>query len=207
MMRCPTCGRQYEAATSFCPDDGTALVADTPAPASAALDDLLAQADAPAASVPAHDAPAASGRWLPVLVGVLGVGLVALLGLVVYQQQASVARLEASVAAANANAARRVADRPPADAELAYAPAVDPAPATATYTRTVWANSPGDGFLALRSAPSVAQGQRLLQIPHGDPLDLGACLPRTTVAGASGSWCRARYGGTEGWAFDAFVTS
>ena len=64
MLRCPTCGRRYAADARFCPADGTALVADDapPAgrpsairpdaralPASRALDDLLAQADA------AHD--------------------------------------------------------------------------------------------------------------------------------------------------------
>ncbi len=66
MLRCPACGRRYDADARFCPADGTALVADAgppsgvpppgspssawpdarPLPASRALDDLLAQADA-----------------------------------------------------------------------------------------------------------------------------------------------------------------
>ena len=198
MNRCPTCGRPYEATASFCPDDGTALVADAPVPASAALGDLLAQPDAPE-----RVAPAASGRSLPVLVGVLAVAVASLLALVVYRQQAAVARLEARIATASIET-RRDAAAPAPVADVAPVPEAPPAD---PYTRTVRANSPGDGFLALRSAPSVAQGQRLLQISHGDPLDLGACRPPTTVAGAYGSWCRARYGGAEGWAFDAFVTS
>lgn len=226
MNRCPTCGHLYDSGLSFCPADGTALAV-APTAASDALGGLLAQHDAPGgpqALAPAPDPPPAarSGRWMPVLAGVLGLVVVALLGLVLVRQQASVERLEEGVAAAEATAeaarqeaARLEGERVEAerlDAErldAEEAAAVERAPvvsSSVSYTRTVWADSPGDGFLALRSAPNIRSGRRLLKIPHGAALDFGACLAPTTVAGNSGSWCPARYAGVEGWAFDAFVT-
>lgn len=63
-------------------------------------------------------------------------------------------------------------------------------------------NSPGDGFLALRSEPGVRTGARLAKIPHGTPLELGECTPNTS---GSGNWCRASYDGQSGWVLDRYV--
>lgn len=68
---------------------------------------------------------------------------------------------------------------------------------------TAKANSPGDGFLALRSAPSTETGERILQIPHGATLTVLGCQP--AAAGKKGRWCRVDYDGNVGWAFDGFM--
>lgn len=64
-------------------------------------------------------------------------------------------------------------------------------------------NSPGDGFLALRTAPSAETGERILQIPHGASVTVIACLPK--AAGKKGRWCRVDYNGNVGWAYDGFL--
>ena len=68
---------------------------------------------------------------------------------------------------------------------------------------TARVNSPGDGFLALRTQPSAETGDRILQIPHGSTITVNACLPK--VAGKKGRWCRVDYNGNSGWAFDGFL--
>lgn len=68
---------------------------------------------------------------------------------------------------------------------------------------TAKANSPGDGFLALRSEPSAETGDRILKIPHGATLTVLGCLPK--VAGKNGRWCKIDYNGNIGWAFDGYM--
>ncbi len=68
---------------------------------------------------------------------------------------------------------------------------------------TARVNSPGDGFLALRTEPSAETGDRILQIPHGSTVTVIACLPR--AGGKKGRWCRVDYSGNVGWAFDGFL--
>lgn len=71
--------------------------------------------------------------------------------------------------------------------------------------RTAYANSPGDGFLALRSEPSSESGERVAKIPHGAALTVIDC-PRPSNAGKMpGRWCRVVYNGQQGWAFDKFM--
>ncbi|QQS33814.1 MAG: SH3 domain-containing protein [Acidobacteriota bacterium] len=80
-----------------------------------------------------------------------------------------------------------------------------PPPVIRTAT-TAWVNSPGDGFLALRSDPSADVGYRILQIPHGAEVRVISCQDRSIrIGGRSGRWCRVRYDGTTGWAFDGWL--
>ena len=64
----------------------------------------------------------------------------------------------------------------------------------------VMVNSPGDGFLALRSEPTTKSGRRLAKIPHGTTLRLGVCQPTP-----SGSWCQTSFQGLTGWVLDRYV--
>ena len=73
-------------------------------------------------------------------------------------------------------------------------------PASGTTARV---NSPGDGFLALRSLPSSSAGQRILQIPHGATVSVGGCLGGARAG--SGRWCRASYNGYSGWVYDSYL--
>jgi len=68
------------------------------------------------------------------------------------------------------------------------------------------ANSPTDGFVALRSEPSVKEGERLVKIPHGAELTLIGCQRQTeTIGKVKGRWCKTEYDSQEGWVFDAFL--
>jgi hypothetical protein len=65
------------------------------------------------------------------------------------------------------------------------------------------ANSPADGFLALRTGPSSETGERIMEIPHGATLRVLSCLK--PAPGKKGRWCRVDYNGNNGWAFDGFM--
>ena len=86
------------------------------------------------------------------------------------------------------------------------------APANTTSTppkdtqTTARANSPRDGFLALRSEPNSETGYRVAQIPHGATLTVLGCPKPSNVGKMSGRWCQVVYNGQSGWAFDAFMT-
>lgn len=76
-------------------------------------------------------------------------------------------------------------------------------PATNQPTRGTVArvNSPGDGFLALRTQPSSSAGTRIVAIPHGAVISVGGCQGGSR----GGRWCRASYNGYSGWVFDAYL--
>lgn len=76
---------------------------------------------------------------------------------------------------------------------------------TPRSTTTARVNSPGDGFLALRTLPSSDVGERILKIPHGATVTIGACGPVTKPVNRSGRWCQASYDGYTGWVFDAYL--
>jgi cytoskeletal protein RodZ len=84
-------------------------------------------------------------------------------------------------------------------------PILPSSPATPKTGATIArANSPGDGFLALRTEPSTVTGARILQIPHGAELTVLGCQP--AAKGSKGRWCRVNYNGTAGWANDGWMT-
>ncbi len=68
---------------------------------------------------------------------------------------------------------------------------------------TAKVNSPGDGFLALRTGPSSSTGERILEIPHGATVTVTAC--QSAEKGKKGKWCKVNYNGNAGWAFDGFL--
>lgn len=71
---------------------------------------------------------------------------------------------------------------------------------------TAWVNSPGDGFLALRSYPSAELGYRVLKIPHGATVRVLGCQGYSErVGGRAGRWCQVSYAGYTGWAFDGWL--
>jgi hypothetical protein len=73
--------------------------------------------------------------------------------------------------------------------------------------RTATVNSPGDGFLALRSEPSSDYGERLAQIPHGAKINVVSCdTDKVTIGSRRGSWCLVEWSGRAGWVFDAWLT-
>jgi len=75
----------------------------------------------------------------------------------------------------------------------------------ATMTRSARVDSPGDGFLALRSLPDSELGERIAKIPHGTVISVGACGPVVQPVKRRGRWCQATYEGMSGWVFDAYL--
>ena len=71
--------------------------------------------------------------------------------------------------------------------------------------RTARANSPRDGFLALRTQPDSETGIRIAKIPHGAPLTVLDCPKASNAGKMTGRWCQVVYNGQSGWAFDAFM--
>lgn len=72
-------------------------------------------------------------------------------------------------------------------------------------TKTAQVNSPSDGFLAMRSGPSHKSGSQIMKMPHGATINVYNCQNSTTIAGKTGRWCQVSYGGSNGWAFDAWL--
>ena len=71
--------------------------------------------------------------------------------------------------------------------------------------QTARANSPRDGFLALRDEPNSKNGYRIAQIPHGAVITVVDCPRPSNVGKIPGRWCQVVYNGQSGWAFDAFI--
>ena len=70
---------------------------------------------------------------------------------------------------------------------------------------TARANSPRDGFLALRSEPNSETGERIAKIPHGAIITVIGCPKPSKVGKRAGRWCQVTYNGQSGWAFDRFM--
>lgn len=71
---------------------------------------------------------------------------------------------------------------------------------------TATVNSPGDGFLSLRTEPNVKTGTQLVKIPTGTVIQIEDCQ-RTyvTIDSRRGRWCIVTYEGKAGWVFDAWL--
>jgi hypothetical protein len=108
-------------------------------------------------------------------------------------------------------------DPDPCDAALMDWPAVHgaPAPLLDFYSGSptvvagparVDAPSGEDPWLALRSEPSATRGRRLARMPHGARVEVVSCQEDEALIGDRiGHWCRVRYDGREGWAFDLWL--
>lgn len=231
MKQCPLCGTTYtDPSLSFCLADGAAL---TVAEQETVVRSAAGQGmrvdippEAAAARFTATPPASSSSGAFKVLLVVLGLGilvvLLALIGTVVYYNTRSeragdptdgVKTPAPSPAASTRNEADdlrdQIADLQKQLAEQKSPPAANsrvpiPAMRSTSLTTSARVNSPGDGFLALRSLPSSTVGERILKIPHGASVSVGACGP--TVRGIHpGRWCQARYGGSTGYIYDYYV--
>jgi hypothetical protein len=63
-----------------------------------------------------------------------------------------------------------------------------------------------DGFLSLRTEPSVKTGTQLVKIPSGATVNLENCEKNyMAIDNRRGRWCMVSYGGEIGWVFDAWL--
>ncbi len=82
-----------------------------------------------------------------------------------------------------------------------------PLPISPSAAQTAAVAPTGDGFLSLRTEPSVKTGVQLLKIPTGATVNLlGKCQnPGQTADGKKGRWCLVSYNNQTGWVFDAYL--
>ncbi len=85
-----------------------------------------------------------------------------------------------------------------------------PKPAPKTKTKRapkgyVRVNSPGDGWLALRTAPNSKTGRLIMKIPHGTLLNVYGCTGVRPSGKLRGRWCKTVYANYEGWVFDYYL--
>jgi hypothetical protein len=99
-----------------------------------------------------------------------------------------------------ANLEKRLNEQKNANRAANLPPPANQQPAKTTTARV---NSPGDGFLALRTLPSSTSGARVLAIPHGALVTVSGCSG--TGRAGSGRWCRATYNGYSGWVYDSYL--
>lgn len=102
-----------------------------------------------------------------------------------------------------ANLKQQIENQKTPKQNLTVAPVPPPPPPQ--NGRTARANSPGDGFLALRSEPNSESGSRIAKIPHGAQLIVLGCPKASNVGKMTGRWCQVIYNGQSGWAFDGFM--
>ena len=245
MKQCPSCRTTYTDDTlSYCLADGSALNAladeqSTVVRSSASggeAEDTVAmgwaaatpvQVDIPQTVIRTEDrlqpAPTnSSGTLFKILAVVIGIGVLALLGLgmagFIYfnsskgepEANVTISRTPLPSPTADnaaelreqiANLEKRLNEQK-ATNRVPNMPADIPMQSTTTSGRV---DSPSDGFLALRSLPNSEAGERILKIPHGASVAIGACGPVVTPVRRSGRWCQASYNGRSGWVFDAYI--
>jgi len=226
MKQCPSCKTTYtDDSLRFCLSDGTSLVSaeeEQRTVVRGAKNAPLA-VEAPIASIPANsDRSSGSSTLVKFLigVGVLIILLVVGLGLAgaAFYYGTGTTPPETPVKTPSPSPSATTTPDPETERlrdELANiqkkleeqkkTPPSRPTP-DPSLTTTVTANSPADGFLALRSEPNSETGKRIAKIPHGAKLQIGACGDYiTTQKNNYGRWCRAAYSGYSGWVFDKYV--
>jgi SH3 domain-containing protein len=234
MKRCPACSTTYtDESLRYCLADGTTL---TSAEAetvlrSAATDPLridipTAASEPTAAIVPRRE----SFPWGKIVIAIVALGFIGMVilgvgGAAFYFGTARAGddqnkkatptplaspsvdpekkRLEEQLA----NAQKQLDDQKNANRPADLDP-VFPTPPKTDQPGVVTArvNSPGDGFLAMRSEPSSDYGERLAKIPHGATVKIENCeREKMTIGRRTGRWCLVTYGDNTGWVFDAWL--
>ncbi len=209
MKQCPSCRTTYTDDTlSFCLADGTPLpeaAEEVTFVRSGRSDPMrfdIPQAAAPTAFIPAQAVQQPVPPALPekgsntmkilLVVGLLG-GMIGLAvggaaALIYFNKDARVAEPVGNIANI-----KGVATPPPI------------VPNNSTTQKAATVNSPGDGFLALRSLPNGETGIRIAKIPHGTTVTVGVCGPVVKPGNRTGHWCQTSYNGYSGWVFDAYL--
>ena len=196
MRLCPRCERTYEHPLRYCPEDGTPLVE------SESMVGAMPLQQRASASTPVNGR---TGMW--VAVGVFGaLFLVLLMGLAFMLGRGSDLLSTLPSAAEEPSAPLVSSSGSEGDRAAAYSldEGRDIEPSTGEGM-TRYVDAPGDGYLALRSEPSVDSGERLRRIPHGASIEITDCGRSDTIGGRRGAWCATRYDGTGGWVFDGYL--
>lgn len=226
MKQCPSCKTTYtDDSLRFCLSDGTSLVSaeDEQRTVVRSAKNAPLAVEAPIASVPANSGRSSgSSTLVKVLIAVVVLTILLVVGLglagAAFYYGTGTTPPETPVKIPSPSPSATTTPDPETERlrdELANiqkkleeqkkTPPSRPTP-DPSLTTTVTANSPADGFLALRSEPNSETGKRIAKIPHGAKLQIGACGDYiTTQKNNYGRWCRAAYSGYSGWVFDKYV--
>ena len=213
MKECPQCLTTYTDETlAYCLADGTAL-----RPMAAEDPTVIRR------TVSAEPEAGASGggKGLKVMIGLLIMAILVFSGIVIaaaalfYYSSRPPANDRTSVqqpavtATPTVDAVNKRTPTPgasPSPSPAAPMPKDRATPSADVSRPTATINSPGDGFLAMRSEPDTESGERVMKIPHAATVYLENC--ETTfknVAGKRGRWCMVSYKEKMGWVFDAWL--
>lgn len=225
MKQCPYCKANYnDDSLSFCLNDGTALLtlADEQETQVIAKGRITAQPNFSGFQPNNYDQPVqrSNNKTVFVLISIIAlIGLIALGGVAAYflvpQNKDLPAKTSPTPTPTGsndeelkkkiANLEKQLQDQKKTPASTPV-PARTPAPLNESGKATARVARTGDGFLALRSDPSVNVGRRLLEIPSGATVEIEDCQNATqTIDGRRGRWCMVSYNNTTGWAFDAWL--
>lgn len=237
MKLCPKCKTTYsDESLLFCLSDGTNLISMPSADKTIEMTGTThpMRVDVPTQSEPTYFAPAIPPQtqntrhginpWLVApLITILLLSVVGLVGYIFLKPtEVAVSNTATPSPPANATSNNDTAalkeeleslkkqiegQKTPVKNDSAVRPFPNDTPITPVI-QTARANSPGDGFLALRSIPDAKNGTMLAKIPHGTNLEIIGCQksPSQTSGKRRGRWCRTNYNGQDGWVFDAFLS-
>jgi hypothetical protein len=206
----------------FCLADGTSLVPAFAERVTRQDEAATVRMETPVRPTSSYDPPPKAPRAFKIILGLLAVvvffGAIAMVGLLIFINKNRVRSVSTPTPPTPAATSTPGGENDRLGRELANAkkqlgetngkqpgdvPEPPKPPAPAANAR---ANSPKDGFLALRELPSTDIGELVVKIPHGAAFTLGECVPiKTKVDTRDGHWCMATYNGNEGWVFDAWV--
>lgn len=236
MKQCPNCKTTYtDDSLQFCLSDGATLsrVPDAAETVRMSFDNQPTRIDMPLDSVPTVFAPPVSQNQSPkkmlglIIAVVIGffllLAIAGVAGFIYFRQSgdknpvaaasptATASPKTSPTAAPNdeterlkeemANLKKQMEDQKNQKPNSPYIP-----PPPNQKETTARANSPTDGFLALRSEPSSETGYRIAKIPHGATLTVLDCPKPSNVGKMPGHWCQVIYNGQAGWAFDGFMS-
>ncbi len=203
MKQCPTCRTSYtDDSLKFCLADGAVLDSATdeqptvikPAGINAVRVEIGSTAASTEAMPRIDPAPtSSSGTWLKIALGVVilglfAIGAVGLIGAVFYYGTGD---KEKDITAKSPTPTPTTTATPDAEKERLRDELTNiqkkleekiktnvnsqPPPSGQPPLTTATANSPEDGFLALRSQPNAETGTRITKIPHGARILIGTC--------------------------------
>lgn len=235
MKQCPVCKTNYDDETlRFCLNDGTGLVTsnDVAETVQMSFDNNPVRINIPPDSTPTVFTPSISNPPVnkgvsPIIVGILVSLLVlVIIGFAGFAAYISLKPGDKSDAVVTASPTPKVSPTATPDDQTAElkeklanlekqvqdqknqkktTPNETYSTPNSSATTTAKANSPGDGFLALRSEPNSETGYRITKIPHGATITVLGCPKPSNVGKMRGRWCQVVYNGQSGWAFDAFL--
>ena len=224
MKQCPTCRNTYTDETlRYCLADGATLTEVESEKETVVRSGVRVDIPSTAESIPVRPTTASAKRGSPVLkivlaivlLGVLGVVIVAAAGVIYYlnmQKGRVVASSPTPSPISTNDPEKERLEKELANLQKQLAENTKPSPSKtppgfeSDELPTARVNSPSDGFLALRSEPNTEYGERLAQIPHGSLVTVVSCEPESVKIGSrTGRWCLVTYRTNAGWVFDAWL--